>query len=58
MKTISIIFILAGLAIALPAFSADTNGVAAKPQLPTELENFLKNADEFITFFLKPRSGF
>jgi hypothetical protein len=60
MKTISFFFILAGLAMAQPAFvfSAETNGVAANVRLPVELEDFLKNADEFTLFSLNPDPDF
>jgi hypothetical protein len=49
---------LAGLAMAQPLFSVETNSVAAKPQLPSELESFLKNADEFTLFSLNPDPDF
>ena len=44
--------------MAQPVFSAETNSVAAKPQLPAELEIFLKDADEFMLFSLNPDFDF
>ena len=39
-------------------FSAETNGIAANVRLPVELEDFLKNADEFTLFSLNPDPDF
>jgi hypothetical protein len=58
-KVISLFIVLTGLAAhPLSTFSAETNAVAANRQLPTELENFLTNADDFTLFSLNPDPDF